>query len=104
MRLIDADALEFDTYSLETDSDISFEIVDKYDIEQAPTINAIIIPENATNGDMLKAIFPELEAKEKHVISLNLIQGESIRFTGMALQEWWNAPYKREEEKPCQMQ
>ena len=37
-RLIDADALEYDITSLESDSDVQFECIDKQDIADAPTI------------------------------------------------------------------
>ena len=37
-RLIDADALEFEKCTLETESDVSFYMIDKEDVENAPTI------------------------------------------------------------------
>ena len=37
-RLIDADKLEFEKCTLETDSSISFYMIDKEDVDNAPTI------------------------------------------------------------------
>lgn len=37
-RLIDADKLEFEKCTLETDSSISFYMIDKEDVDHAPTI------------------------------------------------------------------
>lgn len=47
-------------------------------------VNAIVIPEGATNGDMIKALFNDFE-------SALLVQVIS--------KEWWNAPYKKVEEE-----
>ena len=51
------------------------------------------IPENPTNGDMIKALFPSIEVEQVGVV---------VRVTGLDsavksccfLLEWWNAPYK----------
>ena len=65
------------------------ENIGDYDI---PIHNAIIVPENATNGDMINALFPN--AKNIRVdggYPLNyIIEGEWHR----NLKEWWDAPYK----------
>ena len=50
MRLIDADKLkerDFGEYGYEM----------WYEIDRQPTVQAIPIPDNATNGDMIKAMF-----------------------------------------------
>ncbi len=59
-------------------------------------INVIPIPEGATNGDIIKAAFPNLEVE---------IEGTHItcwidehRWFAPDY-EWWNAPYKRGSEK-----
>jgi len=39
----------------------------------------IVFPKNATNGDIIKALFPNVGRNFMNVIDLNL---------------WWNAPYK----------
>ena len=50
------------------------------------------IPDNATNGDMIKALFPEAE------IIINKKNMISWMYKGMIKTyplDWWNAPYKR---------
>ena len=42
---------------------------------------ATFIPGNATNGDIIKALFPRIDDNFSNVIDLKL---------------WWNAPYKAE--------
>jgi hypothetical protein len=53
--------------------------------------------EEATNGDMIKAMFPDVDVKEKN-------NGYEVYFgVGTAIQffnyQWWNAPYKAESEE-----
>ncbi len=89
MRLIDADAMK----ELWQGCEIKGSISPLLDVR--PTVDAIIIPENATNGDMIKALFPNVEVKEKN-------NGYEVYFgVGTAIQlfnnQWWNAPYDRSE-------
>ena len=69
----------------------------KIDIDHAPTI--LTIPDNPTNGDVIKAIFPDAKITEY----LDLVQVEII-VKGLNLVEiecdinWWNAPYRMENE------
>lgn len=44
---------------------------------------ATFIPNNATNGDIIQALFPNIDKGFSNVIDLNL---------------WWNAKYKAESE------
>lgn len=52
-------------------------------ISMLDILNAIfhgtVLPENPTNGDMIKAMFPNIDTSFSNIIDLNL---------------WWNAPYK----------
>lgn len=41
--------------------------------------NGFIFPDNPTNGDVIKAMFPNIDTNFSNVIDLNL---------------WWKAPYK----------
>lgn len=43
----------------------------------------LVLPKDATNGDLIKAVFPNIEKGFSNVIDLNL---------------WWNAKYKAESE------
>jgi hypothetical protein len=64
--------------------------------------SAICIPENATNGDMIKTMFPKCEQKE-HInnngyfemyFDNDLKNADYMRVS----KKWWNAPYKEAEE------
>ncbi len=41
------------------------------------------IPKDATNGDLIQVLFPNIEASFSNVVDINL---------------WWNAPYKTNKE------
>ena len=53
------------------------------------TVKAIPIPDNATNGDMIKAMFPNVPVKIFE--DMNTVIFGNAQFD----LEWWNAPYKR---------
>ena len=67
-------------------------------IEPYKKVNAIIIPEDATNGDVIKAMFPNVEVDNAEVelggkyitLWLNKNKWEDIDY------DWWNALYKKE--------
>lgn len=54
----------------------------------------VAIPEGATNGDMIKAMFPDMQFNIVNELVWTNIDGQSTRF----LTEWWNAPYMKEVE------
>lgn len=67
------------------------------------TVQAIPIPDNATNGDMIKAMFPKGKVRrevscthDKTVFSFpdGTYFGAECRFNT----DWWNAPYRAESE------
>lgn len=65
-------------------------------VEPYKKINAIIIPDNATNGDMIKAMFNVTIKhiyKEENTI-ITILDGKTKCFD----LDWWNAPYKLESE------
>ena len=70
--------------------------ISDYDIK---THNAIIIPPKATNGDVMKEIFPNITMEGIggdgciSCIAINIGMGTSY----FAL-DWWNAPYDSESE------
>ena len=66
MRLIDADKFEVVSFTQESEDftrGVEY-MVDK--IDNTPTVNAIAIPDNATNGDMIKALFDCKIVEETH--------------------------------------
>lgn len=54
--------------------------MEKEIIDSLPTVN-VVIPNNATNGDVIQALFPNIDKGFSNVIDLNL---------------WWNAKCKAE--------
>lgn len=85
MRLIDA-------------NDVDNHIVGSVNLSGCPTINAIPIPEDATNGEVLKEVFPnakydyheECELVDAHVI-VSINDCDTCQDYSM---DWWNAKYK----------
>lgn len=80
-------------------------------METYPPVNLIEIPKGATNGDMIKAMFPNIETLRQGRIypppttdndipidGLIALDGE-IKCSIQADLDWWNAPYKRGDEK-----
>ena len=60
--------------------------------------NLIEIPDNATNGDMLKALFP---SENEETYDNYFSNGTTLLYDGLDYLEqfhsdWWNAPYKKE--------
>ena len=61
-------------------------------------LNGILLPNNATNGDMIKALFPHISIEDNcqqyySVDIENLSDNKSFNAVGFR-KEWWNAPYK----------
>ena len=66
------------------------ENIGDYDI---PIHNAIIIPRGATNGDMIKAMFPNVECREDRLGNVFVISSAQLGYI-VFRKSWWNAPYK----------
>ena len=65
MRLIDADVVKEKYPVSQSACGVVFNAVVPEITDSEPTVPAIPIPDNATNGDMLKALFPEAEINLK---------------------------------------
>lgn len=67
-------------------------------LDEIPTVDAIIVPKNATVGDMIKAMFPDaytgLSVRDNEVYIMN--NGKRICRFSLDL---WNSPYRKEGEK-----
>ncbi len=87
MRLIDADAMK----ELWKGCEIKGSISPLLDIR--PTIDAIIIPKNATNGDMIKALFPKANIEYWAEYSTYNIEFPNDNDVKHFSYDWWNAPY-----------
>lgn len=85
-RLIDANKLEEEFGCSDRD------IYAKEYIREAPTV--FEFPENPTNGDMIKAIFPNVKTRDN---SDDFITYTFDGIVGTMVEKaWWNAPYKKE--------
>jgi len=70
-------------------------------VHEADTVNAIVIPKNATNGDVIKALFPNIKINDIDCLKMiytGIDHKNMIGFNLDATKEWWNAPYKAESE------
>ena len=70
-------------------------------LKNATTVkNVITIPENATNGDAVKAMFPNLEwiGCDKDVDFYYLDSDTPYAPKFSTFKSWWNTPYKAESE------
>ena len=71
------------------------ENIGDYDI---PIHNAIIIPRGATNGDVIKTMFPNAEYGKDELGNMFVISSAQLGY--IAFREiWWNAPYKKDVEE-----
>ena len=57
----------------------------------------VIIPDNATNGDMIKALFDCKVVEETH--STYVVNMGKDYFWKNFEKSWWNAPYKKGEQE-----
>ena len=57
------------------------------------TLN-IRIKKNATNGDMIKALFPYISRTEKDGLDIEVYDLDLTEIPVVFDLEWWNAPYK----------
>ena len=101
-RLVDVDELHKNGYDFVASFDNYGEVENCEDLDELPTVDAIIIQNGATVGDMVKAMFPNaytgLSVRNNEVYIMN--NGERIcRFSF----DLWNSPYKKEGEKTNRM-
>ena len=91
MKLIDADKLKRDIWgSNDWNSTNSKDGYTEKQIIEAPTVNAIPIPEGATNGDMIMAMFPNAKAN----VFVKEVGVKGLDTYSVFTKKWWNAPYK----------
>lgn len=60
-----------------------------------------VLPDNATNGDMIQAMFPLIEVKREISSTSDNIVVRDNSFFGAINRfhtDWWNSPYKNESE------
>ena len=74
----------------------AIEIIDKYkaESEEKDPDRVITVPEEATNGDAILAVFCDAEPYQNNGVIETDIDGGTL-FN----EDWWNAPYKAESEE-----
>ena len=98
MGLIDADKLRENLIGCGLDR-LADDIVDR-EISYMTPANAIPIPENATKGDAMELVFPELEFKPgEDGISTSFMKMNNNTGFASLYKEWWNSPYQLSLEK-----
>ena len=55
----------------------------------------VVLPENLTNGDMIKAMFPNQDSDAVDSVALLGLDGYVL---STFPKSWWNSPYKRGDE------
>lgn len=58
----------------------------------------IEIPDNATNGEVVKALFPSDNADLLGIDDICVIDEKTGSLIMIANEQWWKAPYKAESE------
>lgn len=96
MKLVDVDELRKNGYECVTAFDEYGEPYNCESLDNIPTVDAIVIPNGATLGDMIKTVFPNaytgLSVRDNEVYIMN--NGERICRFPLDL---WNSPYKKGE-------
>lgn len=107
MRLIDGNALQIEMMDRGVDHIQTDDLAEiNQIIDDAPTIDAVVIPGSVTNGDMIKALFPYIEPKfytnlsGMYTVDIKLndkVYGDVYNTPTFSV-DWWNAPYEEGKE------
>ena len=57
--------------------------------------NGTPIPDNATNGEVIKAFYPELVVGSNNLEKTIFLRPNATVVIEDRMSDWWNAPYKR---------
>ena len=60
--------------------------------------SGIILPENAANGDIIKAMFPNMKVGFITENQIGVYYVKNAPYATVFDLDWWNAPYKAERE------
>ena len=63
-------------------------------LNNAPTVEAIPTPKDATNGDILRTIFPKAKYELQKFYEEDTIVFDLDGFYMRISSDWWNSPYK----------
>lgn len=93
MRIIDADKYQKDLLSAYDDLSMELEVLDRQ-----PLVSAIPISNKMTNGDMIKAMFPNVEYRKDILGNVFIISSAQLGYIAFR-ESWWNAPYNIRDEE-----
>ena len=89
-RLIDANALNKRLTNPYQNQTVMWEV------DKEPTV--LTMPDNPTNGDMIKAVFPNFE-EDVTIVSDTILLERYMPYCKMQFhRDWWNAPYKEKKD------
>ena len=92
MRLINADKIYPD---VRTQNGVL--AISQGQLACAEKVNAVLIPNDATNGDVLKAVFPYCKTRSENTPT-SFMEFTLDGVVGYAIEKsWWNAKYRAEE-------
>ena len=57
--------------------------------------NGTPIPDNATNGDVIKAFYPELVVGSNNMGKVIFLRPNATVVIEDRMSDWWNAPYQK---------
>ena len=66
-------------------------------LQTEPLADVIPIPKGTTNGDVIKAMFPNVECREDRLGNVFIISSAQLGYIAFR-ESWWNAPYRKERE------
>ena len=87
----DKDIMECDDDFIDTKFEIIERLLDSVH-------NGIVLPDNPTNGEVIKALFPGIEVCDNPInekVYTGIPYNELIGVNIDATHEWWDAPYER---------
>ena len=66
-----------------------------YDLAGA-ICSGVVLPDNPTNGDMIKAMFPNVQIVDAGIHRITVIFGDchNMMYRNSYDEDWWNASYK----------
>ena len=67
-------------------------------LEHNPCDGVVLIPKNATNGDVIKVIFGFEPRKNTCILPKDYCNGNPTECDGCKFNDWWNAPYNPPEQ------
>ncbi len=87
MKPIDADKYREEMFA---SRDFNFFSV----LDMQPTLKVIPVPDSATNGDMMKMMFPKMVIRWVSSARIGVTFVQNQKYITEFDMKWWNAPFK----------